>query len=116
MSGTFQGRLAYASCAVNAGPPGVVTFNSQSGDFDEAPTTPIYTAVGIYLLALSNPIDPTDATFSVTCRDVAGRPAFATIDDALTTATEIGINVYDDGGAPFDPSGFDITIVVRPSN
>ena len=113
MSGTFQGRLAYASCAVAGA---AVTFNSQSGDFDETPTTPIYTGAGIFTLTLSSPIDSLEACYQVTCRSIAGRARIGIVDSALTTDTTIVVRVFDDAGAAADPTGFDLTIVVKPAN
>jgi hypothetical protein len=116
MSGTFQGRLAFTSCTVNGG---AVTFKSQSGDFDETPTAPIYTGVGIFTLTLTSPIDPNEACYQVTCRSIAARPRTAIVDSALTTADTIVVRVFDDAnvGAPAaDPTGFDLSISVKPSN
>jgi hypothetical protein len=115
MSGTFQGRLAFASCTVAGA---AVTFKSQSGDFDETPVVPIYTGVGVYTLTLSSPIDPLEACYQVTCRSIALRPRTAIIDNALTTANTIVVRVFDDAGpgTPDDPNGFDLSISVKPSN
>ena len=113
MSGTFQGRLAYASFTVAGG---AVTFNSQSGDFDETPTTPIYTGVGDYLLTLSSPIDPAEASYQITCRTAAGRVCVPSIISASTTDSAIRIEVNDETAANVDPLGFDLTVVVKPSN
>ena len=113
MSGTFQGRVAYTSCAVAGA---AVTFSSQSGDFDETPTTPIYTGAGIFTLTLSSPIDPPEACYQVTCRSIAARPRIGIVDNALTTATTIVVRVFDETGAAADPNGFDLSISVKPSN
>lgn len=112
MSGTFQGRLAYASCAIVAGP--AVTITSQSGDFDETPVTPIYTGAGDYLLTLSSPIDPSEACYQITCRASAGDVRVASILNA--TDTTIRVQVLDETSAQADPAGFDIVVVVKPSN
>lgn len=111
MSGTFQGRLAYASFAVGGGS---VTFNSQSGDFDESPITPIYTGAGDYLLTLTSPIDPAEACYQISCRSAVGTVRVASVVSPL--AGTLQIEVLDETGANADPVGFDLTIVVKPSN
>jgi hypothetical protein len=113
MSGTFQGRLAFTSCTVAGA---AVTFKSQSGDFDETPVVPIYTGVGIFTLTLSSPIDPDEACYQVTCRSIAARSRVAIVDSALTTDDTIVVRVFDDAGAAADPTGFDLSISVKPSN
>jgi hypothetical protein len=105
--------LAYASFTVAGG---AVTFNSQSGDFDETPGTPIYTNVGDYLLTLSSAIDPAESCYQVTCRTTAGRVCVPSIIAASTTDTAIRIEVNDETAANVDPLGFDLTIVVKPAN
>lgn len=112
MSGTFQGRLAYASCNIAAGP--TIAFNAQSGDFDETPLTPIYTGAGDYLLTLSSPIDPGEAVYQISCRTAVGTVRVASIVSALDASLQI--EVLDETGTNADPVGFDLTIVVKPAN
>lgn len=112
MSGTFQGRLAYASCNIAAGP--TIAFNAQSGDFDETPLTPMYGGAGNYILTLSSPVDPNEAVYQISCRSAVGTVRVASIVSPL--ATTLQIEVLDETGANADPVGFDLTIVVKPAN
>jgi hypothetical protein len=114
MSGTFQGRLAYASCAIVAGP--AVTITSQSGDFDETPVTAIYQGSGQYQLTLSSPIDPAECCYQVTCRTASPDVRVASIISATTNDTTIEIEVLDETATNADPLGFDILVVVKPAN
>ena len=114
MPGTFQGLVAYASCVVNSGPPGAVTIQSQSGDFEETPTTPIYTASGQYTLTLATEISPNDCVYQITCRAPSGKVRVASV--VAATATSIDIEVLDETPSNEDPDGFDIAILVRPAN
>lgn len=108
MSGTFQGRLAYASFAVAGG---AITITSQSGDFG----TPGYAGAGEFRLNLASPIDPAECAIALTPRTVAATPRYAVV---LTSSTDnfIDVEVYNDTGTPADPSGLDISIVVKPAN
>ena len=111
MSGTFQGRLAYASFAVAGG---AITINSQSGDFDETPFTPMYTGAGDYLLTLTSPIDPAEACYQISCRSAVGTVRVASIVSPL--AGTLQIEVLDETASNADPDGFDVTVIVKPAN
>lgn len=112
MSGTFQGRLAYASCTITGAPPSGLSITSQSGDFTAAARS----AAGQYTLTLGAEVDPSEACYQVTCRTLTGIVGVATIVPASTNDSTVAIEVQDDTGALTDPVGFDIIIVVKPAN
>jgi len=104
MSGTFQGRVAFASIAYVANVP---TFRVQSGDFVPTITD---NGTGDFLLTFASPIDPAEACISLAVRGAAGA---ATV--ASWTDTDLRILVTDlAGGAP--DTDCDLTILVKPAN
>lgn len=112
MSGTFQGRLAYASCTITGAPPSGIAITSQSGDFTAAARG----AAGQYTLTLGAEIDPAEACYQVTCRTLTGIVGIATIVSASTNDSTIAIEVLDETSTLVDPVGFDIVVVVKPAN
>lgn len=108
MSGTFQGRVAYASFAVAGG---AITTTSQSGDFD----APSYSGVGEFRLNLLSQIDPSECVVQITPRNTAANPGYGIV---LTSSTDTFINVelYNDTGTLTDPPGFDVLVLVKPAN
>jgi len=104
MSGTFQGRVAFASIAYVAGAP---TFRVQSGDF--GPTI-ADNGTGDFTLTLASPIDPAEACISFGVRGTSGAAAVATWTD-----TTLRIVVTDLAGAAAD-TDCDLTILVNPAN
>lgn len=112
MSGTFQGRLAYASCVPSGVGPGSVTFTSQSGDFASA----AYLGAGQYQLTLAAPIDPAECCYQLTCRTASPDVRVASIISATTNDTTIEIEVLDETATNADPLAFDLVVVVKPAN
>lgn len=104
MSGTFQGRVAFASIEYVAGAP---TFRVQSGDFD---ATIVDGGTGDFTLTLASPIDPAEACISFGCRGAAGAAHVATWTD-----TTLRVLVSDLAGAAAD-TDCDLTILVKPAN
>lgn len=115
MSGTFSGRVAFASCAITSGPPGSLAYTTQSGDFDET-AAGAYVGVGQFLLTLASPIDPSEAIYSVTARAALGKTCICKIDTAGTVDGAISVEVLDDGGVAIDPDAIDVLVLVRPAN
>ena len=104
MSGTFQGRVAFASIAYVAGAP---TFRVQSGDF--SPTI-IDGGTGDFTLTFASPIDPTDACICFASRGATSAPYVA-----AWTDTTLQVLVKDLSGAAADRD-CDLTILVKPAN
>lgn len=110
MSGTFQGRVAFASCLVT---PGSVTFQCQSGDFDSV----VYNGAGEFqiVLAPGSQVDPAECALQLTIRST-GLGLLGYVLDTQTDST-IDIEVVDTTGGfniLTDPFGFDLTILVKP--
>jgi hypothetical protein len=104
MSGTFQGRVAFASIGYNAGVP---SFRVQSGDFGATITDGGTGDIG---LVLATPIDPAEACISLTVRGSAGAAHVATWTD-----TALRILVTDLAGVAADID-CDLIITVKPAN
>jgi hypothetical protein len=103
MSGTFQGRIAFASIKFTAGVP---SFLSQSGDFDAAITD---NGAGDVTLTLANPIDPDEAIYTGSTRSaIAGAVTFKALTD---TTIRVFIDDFTGTGADYD---CDICILVKP--
>lgn len=104
MSGTFQGRVAFASIEFPGGTP---TIANQSGDFG----TPVTDGgVGKFTVPLVSPIDSADACISLSLRGAAGAPYVRSWTDTALT-----IWIEDFAGGFLDIS-CDIVIVVKPAN
>jgi hypothetical protein len=103
MSGTFQGRVAFASIQYSGGIPAIVT---QSGDFDSVADT----GTGIFTLTLSSPIDPNEACISLAIRGGSGA---AHVNSWTDTTIEIHCQTL--AGAAADRNT-DVTILVKPAN
>ena len=102
MSGTFQGRVAFAS--VDETTP---SFVSQSGDF--ASVSKLASVFTLTYQAGAG-IDPTECVFLATCRNTSG---FAAVTAATDTTVEI--STFTAGGAAGDRD-FDLAILVKPAN
>lgn len=102
MSGTFQGRIAFASITF---PGGTATIASQSGDFDAiANPNP-----GEINLTLKSEIDPAEAVYLLTVTDLSGGTAW------LRGATDstVLISTTDLAAAPADLP-CNIAILIKP--
>lgn len=104
MSGTFQGRVAFASIRYTGAVPAIV---AQSGDFG-AITAP--GGAGICEIVLSTPIDPDEGFISFGCRGLAGEAHVNAWTDTLLT-----VHRTNSAGAGADRD-FDLTILVKPAN
>ncbi len=102
MSGTFQGRIAFASIAFNAGAP---SFLSQSGDFDAAITD---NGAGDVTLNLANPIDPDEAIFLGSVRGAT--QGSVTITSATDTTIRLAISDF----TALADLDCDLAILVKP--
>lgn len=102
MSGTFQGRIAFAKIAFTAGVPSLI---SQSGDFSE---TIADNGVGDIGLTLSSPIDPNEAIYLATVRGTT--LGAVTIVAATDTLVRLGISDFS-AEADLD---CDLCILVKP--
>ena len=105
MSGTFQGRVAFASIRYTGIVPAIV---NQSGDFGAI--TPTGINPGECTIVLSSPIDPDEAFISFGYRGLGGEAHVAAWTDTLLTVHRTG-----SGGAGADRN-YDLTILVKPSN
>jgi hypothetical protein len=103
MSGTFQGRVAFASIRYTAGVPAIAL---QSGDFASVADT----ALGIFTLTLAAPIDPDEACGSLAIRGASGA---AHINSWTDTTIEIHCQTLAGAAADRDT---DIIIAVKPAN
>lgn len=103
MSGTFQGRVAFASIRYTGAVPAIV---NQSGDFGAITAG----ALGVCNIVLSSPIDPDEGFISFGCRGVAGEVHVNAWTDALLTVHRT--NSAGAGAA----ENFDLVILVKPSN
>ena len=104
MSGTFQGRVAFASIAYTAGAP---AFRVQSGDFGATITDG---GSGDFTLVLATPIDPAEACISLAVRGAAGAASVASWTD---TSLRIPVTDLTGAGADID---CDLIITVKPAN
>lgn len=104
MSGTFQGRVAFASIEFPGGTPTII---SQSGDFD---ATVADDGVGKFTIPLVSPIDPAEASISLSLRGAPGAPYVRSWTD-----TSLSIWIGDFAGG-FQDTNCDITIIVKPAN
>lgn len=104
MSGTFQGRVAFASIRYAGTVPSIF---AQSGDFGaiSAPG-----GAGVCEIVLASPIDPDEAFISFGFRGNAGEAHVAAWTDTLLT-----IHRTASGGVGADRD-FDLTILVKPAN
>ena len=103
MSGTFSGRVAYASIRYTAGVPAIVV---QSGDFASVANT----GPGVFTLALASAIDPDEACCTLAIRGASGA---AHVNSWTDTAIEIHCQTL--AGAAADRNT-DVTILVKPAN
>lgn len=103
MSGTFQGRIAFANIDFIAGPSASIA--SQSGDFASI----AYDALGTVTLTLSSPIDPSEAIYLGNTRStLAGCVNFVAVTD---TTIQVFIDDFTGTGANYDCN---IAILVKP--
>lgn len=103
MSGTFQGRIAFASIRdVGTGTP---TFRNQSGDF--ASVTLVAPGTIELTYATGSEIDPSECVFSMVSR---GRQLTFAVSSIGDTFVQIGSALA--GVATSDD--FDLTILVKP--
>jgi hypothetical protein len=102
MSGTFQGRIAFASIKFTAGAP---SFLTQSGDFDAAITD---NGAGDITLNLANPIDPSEAIFLGSVRGAT--QGSVTITSATDTTIRLGISDF----SALADLACDLAILVKP--
>jgi hypothetical protein len=102
MSGTFQGRVAFA--AVDVSPLG---FANQSGDFESvANPNP-----GDFTLTLKNPIDPSEAVYFL---EVMGKDGErGQVWRAACTDTTIQVFTRNAAGA-LSNEDFDLLVLVKP--
>ena len=103
MSGTFQGRVAFASIRYTGAVPAIV---NQSGDFGAITAG----AAGVCNIVLVSPIDPDEGFISFGCRGLAGEVHVNTWTDTL-----LEVHRTNSAGAGADRD-FDLTIIVKPSN
>jgi hypothetical protein len=104
MSGTFQGRVVFASVRFDGSQP---SFLSQSGDF-EPTIESLGDGPGIERLTLKNPIDPSEAFYVATPRESGAN----TISVSDTTDTTITLQLRT--GASLAAVDFDLIVLVKP--
>jgi hypothetical protein len=104
MSGTFQGRVAFASIRYTGAVPAII---NQSGDFGAITAL---VGAGECTIVLLSPIDPDEAFISFGCRGLAGEAHVAAWTDTLLT-----VHRTNSAGAGADRN-YDLTILVKPSN
>jgi len=119
MSGTFQGRVAFCTIAVDAA-GGSASIVSQSGDFDATPASPIYNAAGVYDLEYSSGsgIDANEGTFLVTlgegCTIGGTTPiVFSATDTGLQIRVRSGVGDVDPTAAT---GRIHLAILCKPAN
>lgn len=106
MSGTFNGRIAYASVSPIGGPIGA-EFTNQSGDFASVSSA----NPGEFDLVLSSPIDPSEAIYVATTTEKDGE--IVQVWRAACTDTLVKVLTF---SAPAVPASrqFDLAIIVKP--
>ena len=102
MSGTFQGRVAFA--AVNVGN---LTFANQSGDFESIANA----SPGQFTLTLKNPIDPSEAVYFL---EVMGKDGErGQVWRAACTDTTVVLFTRNQAGVLANEN-FDLLVLVKP--
>lgn len=103
MSGTFQGRIAFANITFPGGTP---TIASQSGDFDSIATG----GAGVLDFTLKNEIDPDEAIYICTARTATD----AAVSVSAATDSTIQLRIWDIAGAALADLPCNIAILVKP--
>lgn len=103
MSGTFQGRIAFANIIFTAGVPSIA---SQSGDFS---STVSDDGPGEFTLTLSSPIDPSEAIYLGNTRSALG--GCVTFKAIADSTIQVFIDDFTGTGADYDCN---IAILVKP--
>lgn len=109
MSGTFNGRIAYASVSPIGGPIGA-QIDRQSGDFEYVTSL----GAGEFVLSLNADsfINPDEATYVATATGKDGH--VAEVWRAACTESAVRVQTRDATGALHSES-FDLAILVKPT-